>query len=170
MTVHLTQSGEPASYGLTPMAEAARITGLEFLQGMMSGRFPAPPFARTCNIVLVHAAKGEITFEGEPSADFFNPLGTIHGGWIATILDSAMACAIHTTLRAGEVYTTSQMNLNYSRAVMPETGRVRCEGKVITRGSRIATSEGRLLDSRGRILAHGTETCFIFPLDQKNPA
>jgi uncharacterized protein (TIGR00369 family) len=153
------------TYGLTPMAEAAKMPGLAFLQGMIDGLFPAPPIARSCHFTLVSVAKGEAVFEGEPTEDFFNPLGSIHGGWIATLLDSAMACAIHTTLRPGEAYTTSQMNLNYVRAIMPATGRVRCEGKVISRGGRIATSEGRLLDQRGRVLAHGTETCFIFPLE-----
>ena len=136
--------------------------GLAFLRGIIEGRHPAPPFAHEMDFDLVEAEEGRVVFVGKPSARFFNPLGTIHGGWTATILDSAMACASHATLKTGEGYTTLEMKLNYVRPVLPESGPVRCEGRIIHRGGGVATSEGRLVDARGKLLAHGTETCMIF--------
>ena len=111
---------------------------------------------------IAEVEEGRVVFVGTPSAGFFNPLGTIHGGWTATILDSAMACAVHATLRVGEGYTTLEMKLNYVRPVMPASGPVRCEGRLIHRGGSVATSEGRLIDAQGKLLAHGTETYMIF--------
>lgn len=135
--------------------------GLAFLRGMIEGRHPAPPFADAMDFDLAEVEAGRVVFVGRPSARFFNPLGTIHGGWTATILDSAMACASHSTLKAGEGYTTLEMKLNYVRSVMPESGPVRCEGRVIHRGGTAITSEGRLVDAAGKLLAHGTETCLV---------
>jgi uncharacterized protein (TIGR00369 family) len=136
--------------------------GLSFLRGMIEGRHPGPPFADAMDFDLVEAEEGRVVFSGRPSARFFNPLGTIHGGWTATILDSAMACAAHATLKPGEGYTTLEMKINYVRPVMPGSGTVRCEGRLIHRGGTVATTEGRLVDERGKLLAHGTETCLIF--------
>lgn len=137
--------------------------GLSFLRGMAEGRHPGPPIAEAMDLDLVEVEEGRVVFTGKPSARFFNPLGTIHGGWTATILDSAMACAVHAMLRAGEAYTTLEMKLNYVRPVLPDGGTLRCEGRIIHRGNTVATSEGKLVDDRGRLLAHGTETCVIFP-------
>lgn len=137
--------------------------GLSFLRGIIDGSQPAPPFAQTMDFDLVEADEGRVVFVGRPSPRFFNPLGTIHGGWTATILDSAMACAAHATLKPGEGYTTLEMKLNYVRPVMPESGTVRCEGKLIHRGGTVITTEGKLVDARGKLLAHGTETCIVFP-------
>ncbi len=136
--------------------------GLAFLRGMLEGRHPAPPFSRTTNVYMILAEEGRVVFEGEPTESFFNPLGTIHGGWTSAILDSAMACAVHTTLAAGQGYTTVEMKLNFVRPVLPSSGRLTCEGVVIHRGGTLATSEGRLFDAAGKLLAHGTETCMIF--------
>jgi uncharacterized protein (TIGR00369 family) len=144
--------------------------GLSFLRGIVEGRHPAPPFAGTMDFELTEVEEGRVVFTGKPQARFFNPLGTIHGGWTATILDSAMACAAHSVLKPGEGYTTLEMKINYVRPVMPESGIVRCEGKVIHRGGTVATSEGRLIDERGKLLAHGTETCLIFPAKAKAAA
>jgi uncharacterized protein (TIGR00369 family) len=155
----------PASYGLTPIAEAVRESGLAFLSGMLEGRHPAPPISRTMNFWAAEVREGEVVFVGDPQPDCFNPLGTIHGGWTAAILDSAMACAVHATLKAGEAYTTAQMSLNYVRPIMPGTGLLRCVGRVVSRGRTLATSEGQLFDARGRLMAHGTETCAIFPFN-----
>ncbi|AOO81101.1 PaaI family thioesterase [Bosea vaviloviae] len=135
--------------------------GLGFLRGIVEGRHPGPPIAEAMDLDLVEVEEGRVVFVGKPSARFFNPLGTIHGGWTATILDSAMACAAHTTLKAGEGYTTLEMKLNYVRPVMPDSGTVRCEGKLIHRGGSVITSEGRLTDARGKLLAHGSETCMV---------
>jgi uncharacterized protein (TIGR00369 family) len=150
------------TYGVVSRETLTGASGLDFLQGILAGRHPAPPFAQATEIFLSEAEAGRVVFEGTPSERFFNPLGTVHGGWTATILDSAMACAVHSTLKPGEGYTTLEFKLNYVRAVLPTTGRVRCEGKLIHRGATTATSEGRLVDERGRLLAHGTETCMIF--------
>ena len=135
--------------------------GLSFLRGLLDGSHPPAPFALSTDMRLVEADEGRVVFTGVPSARFLNPLGTVHGGWTATILDSAMACAAHSTLKAGEGYTTLEMKLNYVRAVMPESGTVRCEGKLVHRGATVITTEGRLVDERGRLLAHGTETCLV---------
>lgn len=151
------------SFGVVTREVLVAEEGRDFLQGMLDGRHPGPPIARSMGFLLTEVEEGAVVFEGTPTADFFNPLGTIHGGWTATILDSAMACAVHATLRAGEGYTTLEMKLNYVRPVMPDGGVLRCEGRVIHRGGTVATSEGRLVDGRGRLLAHGTETCMIFP-------
>lgn len=135
--------------------------GLAFLRGLIEGRHPAPPFSRSTGIWLTEAEEGRAVFAGIPSDAFFNPIGTIHGGWTSAILDSAMACAVHTTLAAGQGYTTVEMKLNFVRPVLPSSGRVTCEGAVVHRGGTLATSEGRLFDAAGRLLAHGTETCMI---------
>lgn len=141
--------------------------GVDYLRGVVTGHHPAAPFAAEMDFELVEVEEGRVVFTGKPSARFFNPLGTIHGGWTATILDSAMACAAHSTLKAGEGYTTLEMKLNYVRAVMPESGVVRCEGRLIHRGGTVITTEGRLVDERGRLLAHGTETCLVLAAKAK---
>jgi uncharacterized protein (TIGR00369 family) len=136
--------------------------GLSFLRGLLEGRHPAPPFSHTTGIYLVEARENQVVFRGRPTADFFNPIGTIHGGWTSAILDSAMACAVHTTLQAGQGYTTVEMKLNFVRPILPELGELTCEGVVVHRGGTLATSEGKLFDGKGRLLAHGSETCMIF--------
>lgn len=149
-------------YGSVDPAEATSQDGLAFLQGMLNGTYPAPPIARSMGFTLVAVEPGLAVFEGTPTADFLNPLSTIHGGWAATILDSALGCCVHTLIKAGQAYTTVEMKVNYVRAMLPDTGVVRCEGRVIHAGGRIATSEAKLLDAKGRLVAHGTETCLIF--------
>ena len=149
---------------LIPAEALARFSGLELLRGMLAGEVPPPPISATMNFTLTEANEGAVVFEGEPQAAHLNPLGVIHGGWHATLLDSVMACAVHSTLKPGTAYTTVEFKVNFVRAVTPGSGRLRAEGRVISRGARIATSEGRLLDAEGRLIAHGTETCLIFPL------
>lgn len=136
-------------------------SGLLFLQGMIDGRHPAPPFSKTTGIYLVEAEENRVVFKGRPGAEFFNPIGTIHGGWTSAILDSAMACAVHTTLQPGQGYTTVEMKLNFVRPILPDLGELTCEGVLIHRGGTLATSEGKLFDGKGRLLAHGSETCMI---------
>jgi len=150
--------------GLTPLHEATAMPGLDFLRGMLEGRYPPPPFSHTTAIWLAEAEHGRVVFRGEPEEGFFNPLGTIHGGWTAAILDSAMACAVHSVLKPGQGYTTVEMKLNLVRPIMPARGQVVCEGKLVHGGGRIATSEGFLRDAEGKLLAHGTETCLIMDM------
>jgi uncharacterized protein (TIGR00369 family) len=151
-----------ADFGVLPLSRIAHLTGLEALQSMIAGDLPAPPMSKAALVYLAEAIEGRVVFEGMPAANFLNPLGTIHGGWTALIMDSAMACAVHSTLRKGEAYTTLEFKLHYCRPILPDTGLVRAEGVVLSRGRRAATSEGKLFDSKGRLLAHGTETCMIF--------
>jgi uncharacterized protein (TIGR00369 family) len=153
--------------GVVPRDVLVAEPGLAFLRGMIEGRHPAPPFARSTGIWLTDAEEGRAVFSGLPSEGFFNPIGTIHGGWTSAILDSAMACAVHSTLAAGQAYTTVEMKLNFVRPILPSSGRLTCEGTVIHRGGTLATSEGKLLDEKGRLLAHGTETCMIFDLARR---
>ena len=147
--------------GVTPREEALGMSGLAFLRKLIAGELPAPPFSRTMRVWMTEAEEGRVVFEGTPEADFLNPLGSVHGGWVGAILDSAMACAVHTLLQPGQGYTSVEMKIHFTRAVLPTSGLLRCEGKVVHAGRQIATSEGYLRDERGRVLAHGTETCLI---------
>ena len=147
--------------GHIPHEAMARLSGLDLLREMLAGRLPGPPIAKTLDFTMIEADEGFVVFEGTPRHDFDNPLGTIHGGWTATLLDSAMACAVHSTLKPGQGYTTVEFKVNCVRPITEATGRVRCEGRLVSAGRTLATSEGRLLDARGKLLAHGVETCII---------
>jgi uncharacterized protein (TIGR00369 family) len=153
---------EERIHGLASREALASESGLDFLRGLMEGRHPAPPFSRTTRTYLVETEEGRVVFKGTPDEAFFNPLGTIHGGWTAGILDSAMACAVHSTLQPGQGYTTVEFKVNLVRPVLPASGELTCEGILVHRGGTVATSEGYLRDAEGRLLAHGTETCLIF--------
>lgn len=152
---------KPAQYGLIPREIAMRMSGLEMLQSIVNGTQPGPPIAETADFWVTEVEDGRIVFEAMPSMKFYNPLGTVHGGWISAILDSAMGCAVHSTLAPGQSYTTTSMTINFVRPVLDSTGKVRCEGIAVHGGSRLATSEARLWDEAGKLLAHGTETCLI---------
>jgi uncharacterized protein (TIGR00369 family) len=150
--------------GVSPVETLRAQAGLEFLRGLIEGRVPRPPIADALNFYLMEVEPGRAVFQGTPTADYFNPIGSIHGGWAATLLDSCMGCAVHTTLPAGRGYTTVEFKLNLVRQIMPDTGPLRAEGKVVNGGRTIATSEGRLYGPDGKLYAHGTETCLIFPI------
>ena len=156
---------EPADgYGVVPLDQARAMDGLALMTGVMNGTFPAPPIARVLGFRVSEVEAGRVVFTYEPVFDHYNPLGSVHGGIAATLLDSVMGCCIHTTLKAGTGYTTVEIKVNYVRAMTDKTGPVRAEGKVINVGARIATSEGRLVDGAGKLLAHGTTTCLVFPI------
>jgi uncharacterized protein (TIGR00369 family) len=142
-------------------------SGLAFLQGLIEGVYPVPPFSRTTGIYLASVSEGRAVFTGVPTEEFLNPIGTIHGGWISALLDSAMACAVHTTLKPGQGYTSVEMKINFVRPVLPSSGALICEGKLIHRGGTLATSEGKLVDAAGKLLAHGTETCIVIEASKK---
>lgn len=150
-----------ANFAPLPRDALIGLTGLEVLQRMLDGRLPLPPFGATMDITPNTVAEGRMVFTGRPNAGFLNPMGTVHGGWIAAILDSAMGCAVHSTLKAGQVYTTTSLTVNYVRALLPGDAEVRCEASALHTGRRTATSEGRLVDASGRLIAHGVETCLI---------
>ncbi|WP_284178756.1 PaaI family thioesterase [Rhabdaerophilum sp. SD176] len=151
-------------YAPLPPDTFDRLSGLDTLRAMIAGDLPAPPMAGTLNFDLIEAEGGRVVFAGTPLEAHLNPAGTVHGGWAATILDSALACAVHATLAVGERYTSVEMKLNYLRPILAgKTGRLTCEGKVIQRGRTLALSEARLVDSGGKLYAHASETCMIFP-------
>lgn len=138
------------------------MTGLELLEKLAAGELPPAPIAQTLGFELESVAVGEVAFALDPGEHHYNPLGTVHGGVIATLLDSAMGCAVHSTLEAGERYTTLELKVNYVGALTSDTGRVIASGSVVHRGRRIATAEGRLIaEEDGRLLAHGTCTCLV---------
>lgn len=157
-------AGRPVAFGVTDFKSATSMSGIEFLHAMIGGRFPAPPICEVLDFLLVEAEHGRAVFEGIPSDHFRNPLGTVHGGWMSTILDSALGCAIQSTLKAGQAFTTVDLAVSFVRAVHQSTGKVRCEAKAIHVGGRIATAEARLVDAEGKLYAHGTTTCLVMPV------
>jgi uncharacterized protein (TIGR00369 family) len=139
----------------------AGMTGLETMQAVCDGTLPPPTIAQLLGMELVELGEGFATFELRPDERMMNPIGSVHGGIAATLLDSCLGCAVHTTLPAGVGYTTAQLNVHYLRAMQPGMGPVRATGTVIHRGRKQATAEGKLVDADGRVLAHGTTTCLI---------
>ena len=142
--------------------DIAQLSGLEQLQATIARKLPQPPITGLLKFQLAEAGEGRAVFRGTPDATMLNPLGSVHGGWAATLLDSALGCAVHTTLAVGESYTTVEFKVNLVRAIMPDTGEVVCEGRIVSRGRRIAVSEATLKTVDGKLLAHGTETCLVF--------
>lgn len=138
------------------------LDGLALLQGMRDGIIPAPTMAQTLNYWFDTVEKGRVVFRGCPKSGFFNPLGTVHGGWCATLLDSCMGCAVHSTLGKGIGYTTIEIKTNFVRALTMDSGDVLAEGHVTHAGRRIALAEGRVKDSQGRLVATGSTSCLIF--------
>jgi uncharacterized protein (TIGR00369 family) len=147
---------------LETVRSAPGRTGLELIEDVFSGKLPPAPITATMGFTGVEARKGWTAFEGDPAEYLYNPIGMVHAGWAMTLLDSAMGCAVHTTLGVGERYTTLEMKANFVRPISLDTGRVRCEGAVVHRGGTVATAEAKLLvKSSGKLLAHGTTTCLI---------
>ena len=150
------------------LAQAAGMTGLEYVRAIFEGRLPSPPIAMLMGFFGTEAEEGRAVFKSEVGEYLYNPIGVVHGGYAMTVLDSAMGCAIHTLLARGERYTTLETKVNFVRAVTLETGSVRCEATVIHRGRRVATAEGRLLaEDTGKLLAHATTTCLIEGSDSR---
>lgn len=146
-----------------PGASAAReLGGLEYLLAMIDGRFPRPPISELLGFALVEAEPGRAVFAVTPGEHHYNPIGVVHGGLAATLLDSAMGCAVQSTLSRGTGYTTLEIKVNLVRAITMNTGPLRCAATVVHSGSRIATAEGRLVDAAGKLYAHGTTTCMLF--------
>jgi uncharacterized protein (TIGR00369 family) len=150
--------------GVLDPAVVGDLTGLEIMQRMIEGRLPKPPIAEALDFVLATAGAGRAVFAGTPGARFLNPYGTVHGGYVATLLDSTMTCAVQTTVGAGFGVTTVEFKVNFVRPLAPDVGRLRAIGTVITSGKRLGTAEGKLVDEDDRLYAHGTTTCMIYPL------
>ena len=144
-------------------AEGRRgLSGLEYMRQLMTGEREASGMARLMNMRLVEVEEGRAVFAVEPDERHYNGLGIAHGGLAATLLDSALGCAINTVMTAGRVFTTLEMEINYVRPMRRETGEVRCEALVLHAGSRVATAEGRIVDAAGKLYAHGTASCMLF--------
>ena len=138
-------------------ADAARtMDGLAFLRAMAAGTLPPPPIAATIGMTITAVESGDVTFALLPAEYHYNPIGSVHGGVIATILDSAMGCAVHTQLLAGDAYTTTDLQIRYVRGLSEATGTVTCRGTVVSMGRRTATAEAKLVDASGKLLAYGT--------------
>jgi uncharacterized protein (TIGR00369 family) len=150
--------------GVVPAQQVAGLSGLQLMQAMLAGELPYPPIARTLDFLLLEADDGRALFQGTPGPDHLNPMGGIHGGWYATLLDSAMGCAVHTKMPPGRGYTTAELSVNIVRAIGPKAPRIRAEGKVLHAGRQLATAEGRLYGPDGTLYAHATTTCLVFEL------
>jgi uncharacterized protein (TIGR00369 family) len=153
-----------AGPGIVTPAQWAGKTGLQQMQAMLAGELPFAPIAKTLDFALISVAPGHAVFQGTPGPQHFNPMGGVHGGWFATLLDSALGCAVHTMMPAGRGYTTAELSVNYVRALSPKVQRVRAEGKVVHCGKQLATAEARLFGPDGTLFAHGTTTCLVFEL------
>lgn len=148
--------------GVARREQVAGLSGLEVMHAMLRGELPYPPIARTLDFQLIEVEEGRAMFQGTPGPNHLNPLGTVHGGWYATLLDSALGCAVHTRMPVGRAYTTAELSVNLVRGIPPGLARVRAEGKVIHCGRQLATAEARLYGPDGTLYAHGTTTCLVF--------
>jgi uncharacterized protein (TIGR00369 family) len=159
------------TYGIATPADVAGMTGREALQALIDGKLPAPPIAETLSFWLAGVGDGFAVFEADTGKHLLNPLGGVHGGWALTLIDSAAGCACHTLLPSGVSYASVETKANFTRAIKHDTGRVRAEGRVVSRGRQIMSAEARILDSAGRILAHGTSTIMVLgKSDGRTPA
>ena len=150
--------------GVATPEQVAGRSGLEIMQAMLRGELPFAPIARTLDFQLLEVEEGRALFQGTPGPAHLNPLGTVHGGWYATLLDSALGCAVHTKMPPGRAYTTAELGVNLVRAIGPKVQRVRAEGRVLHCGRQLATAEARLFGPDGTLYAHATTTCLVFDL------
>ena len=153
-----------AGYGIATREQLAGKSGLQMFQAMLAGELPGAPIARTLDFILVEAEAGRVVFQGKPGAAHYNPMGSVHGGWFATLLDSALGCAVQSVLPAGKAYTTAELKVNIVRPLTDKVPLVRAEATIIHAGNRMATSEARLTGPDGKLYAHGSTTCFVFEL------
>jgi uncharacterized protein (TIGR00369 family) len=145
-------------------AAGAELDGLSFLRAIASGELPAPPIARLLGFDVVEVEEGRVVFACTPREDHYNPIGVVHGGLAMTLLDSAMGCAVHSTLPAGVPYTSLEVKTNFVRPLTADTGRVLATGTIVHRGTRVATADGRVVAERsGKLLAHASTTCLVTP-------
>jgi uncharacterized protein (TIGR00369 family) len=150
------------TYGTVSAERRKAMSGLEFVQGLADGTLPLNTIARTLGYDIAEAEAGRVVVTAEPTDNLLNPAGTVHGGFSATLLDSCMGLALQTTLEKGLAQTTLEFKISLVRPITPDTGPIRAEGVVLQRGRRVGTAEGRITDSSGKLLAHGTTTCLVF--------
>ena len=147
--------------GVVSTEELRRYTGIEFFRKMLAGELPYPPMCDTLGFILIEVDVGRAVFQGTPQQRHYNPIGSVHGGFHATLLDSCVGVAVHSTLAVGQGYTTLEIKVNYVRALTDTVGPVRAEGRIIHSGRSVRTAEGRLVDRDGRLYAHTTTTCLV---------
>ncbi|WP_369976269.1 PaaI family thioesterase [Xanthomonas bundabergensis] len=145
-----------------PKRPLVALSGMQLFDAIFAGDLPPAPIGETLDFVPIHMQPGSAVFQGRPQRRHYNPLGTVHGGWFATLLDSAVGCAVHTTLPAGMAFTTLELKVNMVRPLTDRVPLVRAEGKVIHAGRQVATAEGRIVGPDGKLYAHATTTCLIF--------
>ena len=150
--------------GVPPLETMKAMSGLDFLRGIAEGRLPAPPITETLGFTLAEVKPGFALFTMTPAFKHYNPIGTEHGGVAATLLDSCMSCANQTNFPLGTGYTTLEIKVNYVRGITQDTGPIRAEGRSLYVGRRSATAEGKIIDAKGTLLAHGTTTCLVFAI------
>jgi uncharacterized protein (TIGR00369 family) len=148
-------------YGVTPTQVMASMSGLDFVRGIFEGKLPSPPIMQNVEPFDSTAEHGHVVFHSVPGFRHYNPIGSVHGGYAAILLDSAMGLAVQTTLPAGTGYTTLEFKISFIRGMSQDTGPVRTEGKTLNVGRRAATAEARITDATGRLLAHATTTCLV---------
>jgi uncharacterized protein (TIGR00369 family) len=159
------QSAIAVQSGRTLPPEALMtMSGLDFIRAIMAGAHPPPSMALLVGFNIVEAEEGRVVFSGAPTESHLNPMGVVHGGYAATLLDSCMTCAVQSALKPGLAATTLDLVVHFTRAATPQSGELRAEGKTVHVGRQFATAEGRLTDPQGRIIAHATTSCLIFPM------
>ena len=161
---------EKVGPGLARPEQLAGMDGLQLMQAMMRGDIPFAPIARTLDFMLIEVDRGRAVFQGTPRPGHLNPLGTVHGGWFATLLDSALGCAVHTMMPAGRAYTTAELGINLVRAITPKVARVRAVGEVVHCGRQLATATARLVGPDGTLYAHASTTCLVFDIPSQSRA
>jgi uncharacterized protein (TIGR00369 family) len=160
-------SAPKVEYGVTPTQVMASMPGIEFVRAMFAGKLPSPPIMQTIEPFDYVAEPGIITFQSAPGFRHYNPIGSVHGSYAAALLDSAMGLAVHSMLPAGSGYTTLEFKISFIRGMTEDTGPVKSEGRTLSVGRRAATAEGRITDSKGRLLAHATTTCLVFEIPKE---
>jgi uncharacterized protein (TIGR00369 family) len=156
-------------YGVTPAEMMASMAGIDFIRAIFDGKLPAPPIMQNIEPFDYSAEPGVVTFNSIPGFRHYNPIGSVHGGYAATLLDSAMGLAVHSMLPAGTGYTTLEFKISFIRGMTKDTGVVRSEGRTLNVGRRAATAEARITDTKGHLLAHATTTCLVFEIPAGGP-
>ncbi|WP_213741709.1 PaaI family thioesterase [Bradyrhizobium sp. dw_411] len=160
-------SAPTVEYGVTPTQVMASMPGIDFVRAIFAGKLPTPPIMQTVEPFDYAAEPGVISFQSVPGFRHYNPIGSVHGSYAAALLDSAMGLAVHSMLPAGSGYTTLEFKISFIRGMTKDTGPVRSEGRTLSVGRRAATAEGRITDSKGRLLAHATTTCLVFEIPKE---
>ena len=158
----------PIEYGVTPTDIMASMPGIDFVRGIFSGKLPEPPIMQTVEPFDSTAEPGVVVMHSIPGFKHYNPIGSVHGGYAATLLDSAMGLAVHSMLPAGTGYTTLEFKISFIKGMTQDTGPLRTEGRTLNVGRRAATAEARITDAKGRLLAHATTTCLVFEIPKES--